>query len=74
MKVKDLKIGNYIQGIYDSEEELWDTCQVVSLDSVGAAEYPIMVESEKSNFEYLFEFKPIEITIPWLLKLGFEEY
>jgi hypothetical protein len=71
-KLKNFRLGNYIQGMYDGDEELFCNCTIVCLDNVGACEYPITVESEK-NCEYFYEFKELELTEEMLLKLGFEK-
>jgi hypothetical protein len=73
MKVRELRIGNIIRGKYtdwDDGSEKYDTCKVVTLDSVGAAEYPIWVEGN-ANVEKYEGFEPEPLTKGWLLKLGF---
>ena len=81
MKVRELRIGNYISGIYingdcseyDSYEENEELCKVVGIDSVGFSEYNIWVDGlEKSGIENYDSFEPIPITEEWLLKFGFE--
>jgi len=71
MKNTELRIGNYITGIYyDSEVVEQETlCEVLGVDSVDMCEYSIWVDSE-ANEEY-YEFKPILLTEEWLLKFGF---
>jgi hypothetical protein len=73
MKPNELRIGNIIMGTYtdyDDNNELYDVCKVVTLDSVGAAEYPIWVEG-KANVEQYDCFDPIPLNEEWLLKFGF---
>ena len=74
MKVTELKIGNYILGLpleFDENED-WEVCEVVILDSVGETEYEIWVDS-KSNSEHFSEFKPIPLTEDWLIKFELEK-
>ena len=72
MKARELRIGNIIGGTYtDDGNELYDICKVVTLDSVGAAEYPIWVEG-KANIEKYDAFDPIKLDEEWLLKFGFK--
>ena len=82
MKVKELRIGNYISGIYingdcseyDSYEENEELCKVVGIDSVGFSEYNIWVDGlEKSGIENYDSFEPIPITEEWLLKFGYKK-
>ena len=73
MKLRELRIGNIIGGIYtdyDDDSEKHDVCKVVTLDSVGAAGYPIWVEG-KANVENYDSFYPIEIDEEWLVRFGF---
>ena len=75
MKAKELRIGNIIGATYtdyDDGSKKYDVCKVVTLDSVGAAEYPIWVEG-KANIENYDSFYPIEIDEEWLIKLGFKK-
>jgi hypothetical protein len=77
MKASELRIGNFINGIYydynidDDHREKETICEVVTLDSVGSCEYPIWVESE-SNIETFSDFEPIPLTEEWLLKFDME--
>ena len=76
MEVQNLRIGNYIQAKYYDEDdnEAIELCRVVTLDSVGAAEYPICVESlGSSGREHYIEFEPVPITEDWLIRFGFEK-
>jgi len=69
MKTTELRIGNHIHGLNSDEETI--ICKVVSLDSVGSAEYPIMFETEGSNEEYLSDLSGILLTEEWMIKFGF---
>ena len=72
MKVKELRIGNYINGIYDQDNELSEICRVVAMDETGSLlDYQIWVESESSNHEFYYEFNPILLNAEWLEKFGF---
>lgn len=82
MKVRGLRIGNYISGIYingdcseyDSYEEKEELCEVVGIDSVGFSESNIWVAGlEKSGIENYDSFEPIPLTEQWLIDFGFEK-
>ena len=75
LEVKELRIGNCITGVYydlDSDEEKEQLCKVVSIDSVGAHEYPIMVDGLGNEIEEYQRLEPVPLTEEWLFKLGFE--
>jgi hypothetical protein len=71
MKVTELRIGNYINGIVDEgdNETPLALCVVSTLDSIDMAEWPIICTSDV-NAEWFDGFKPIKITAEWLLKFG----
>ena len=71
MDVTKLMIGNYLHGYY--EDDKFDVCRVMALDTTGMAEYEIWVESEKSDTEVYDYFRGIEIDEKWLFKFGFEK-
>jgi hypothetical protein len=77
MQASELRIGNWINGIYhdyddgineDIENET--ICKVVTLDVSGSGDYPIYVYSDE-DIEHFSDFKPIPLTEEWLLKLEF---
>jgi len=78
MKPKDLRIGNYIKGIYETEidrgnaiiedVEIDEVVRVVVIDSVGISDYSIWIE-DGTREEY-DSFEPIPLTEEWLLKFG----
>ena len=80
MKNIELRIGNYINGIYEIEidrgngiiedVENLEVVKVVGLDGVGFSEYSIWVED--GSVEEYDSFEPIPLTEEWLLKLGAE--
>ena len=75
LSAKDLRIGNYINGIYSDYEndDLEDRCRVLALDETGELlEHKIWAESQKSNTEYFFGFKPIPLTEEWLIKFNWK--
>jgi len=78
VKLRELRIGNLIKGIYHDyddgiEEEIENEiiCEVVTLDVTCSGDYPIYVES-KADIEIFSDFKGIEITKERLIALGFE--
>jgi len=72
MKVNELRIGNYVQCLNEDDEKI-AIAKIVSIDSVGSCEYPIMVETIIGDSEeYYHQFSGIELTKEWLLKFGFE--
>ena len=80
MKATELRIGNYIKGIYETEidrgngiiedAECFEEVRVVGLDSVNFSEYSIWVED--GSREIYDSFEGIPLTEEWLLKLGFK--
>ena len=76
MKANELRIGNYITGIYedDNDKERKVLCRVIALDETGEMiDYKIWVETfGQDSEEYFNEFEPITLTEEWLLWLGFE--
>ena len=78
MKASELRIGNYIEGFYETEidrgngiiedVEASETVRVVGLDSCGFSEWSVWVED--GDMEEYDEFKPIPLTEEWLLKFG----
>ena len=75
MKANELRIGNYITGIYEdnNDEERKVLCRVIALDETGdMIDYKIWVETfGQDSAEYFSEFEPITLTEEWLLWLGF---
>lgn len=78
VKLKELRIGNLIKGIYhdyddgiDEEIENETICEVVTLDVSSSGDYPIYVYSDE-DMENFSDFKGIEITKEGLIELGFE--
>jgi hypothetical protein len=79
MEAKELRIGNYINGIYETEIdkgngiiediESCDIVKVVALDSVNITEYCIWIEA--GSREQYDSFEPIPLTEEWLIKFGF---
>ena|SRR5690606_13379568 len=77
MKNTELRIGNYINGIYETEidrgngiiedVESLEVVKVVGLDGVGFSDYSIWVED--GSVEEYDSFEPIPLTKEWLLKL-----
>src|SRR5690606_29297307 len=82
MKNTELRIGNYINGIYEIEidrgngiiedVENLEVVKVVGLDGVGFSDYSIWVED--GSVEEYDSFEPIPLTEEWLLKFGFEKW
>ena len=80
MKTTELRIGNYIKGIYETEidrgngiiedAECFEEVRVVGLDSVNFSEYSIWVED--GSREIYDSFEGIPLTEEWLIKFGFE--
>lgn len=72
MKVKDLRIGNYITGLYEDLEgkEATALCKVVALDSVGVTDNTFWVESKETDIEKYDGFEGVEITKEVLLSFG----
>src|SRR5690606_23175982 len=78
--VKELRVGNLVLGYYayndenDQEQEITSVCRVLSIDSVGAHEYPLWVESigKANDVEEYDGFVAIPLTEDWLLRFGFE--
>ena len=75
--VKELRVGNLVLGYYaydenDQEQEITSVCRVLSIDSVGAHEYPLWVESigKSNDVEEYDGFVAIPLTEEWLLRLG----
>ena len=79
--VKELRVGNLVLGYYayndenDQEQEITSVCRVLSIDSVGAHEYPLWVEAigKANNVEEYDGFVAIPLTEEWLLRFGFEK-
>jgi len=72
LSVKDLRIGNLVNGYYTTEDYA-DTeclCEIVLIDSVGHTEYSIWVDS-KAKSEMFDEFKGVPVTEELLLRFGF---
>lgn len=77
--IKELRIGNYILGNYTDYEDIDDiekqeVCKVLTLDSVGVAEYSIWVEGESAYIERYDSFEGIPLTEEWLIKFGYKKY
>lgn len=73
MDIKELRIGNFITGLYEDEEKK-AFCKVNGLSEIPEAlgdGWSIMVESEE-NIEWFDDFQPIPLDEEWLLKFGFE--
>jgi hypothetical protein len=77
MKARELRIGNFINGIYHdyddgSQEDIENEtlCKVVTLDVSGNGDYPIYVYSDE-DIEHFSVFKPIPLTEEWLIEFGF---
>ncbi len=58
LKIKDLRIGNYVSGMFEIEK----------IEGI----YLSFVNTDGRNHAPLQQIKPIPITEEWLLKLGFE--
>jgi len=77
LSARELRIGNYVFGLYYSyddidEDERTELCMVVGLDVVGFSEHQIWVEGlENSEREVYSDFEPIPLNEEWLLKFGF---
>ena len=77
MKANELRIGNFVNGIYTDNyghlkmDEKSTICKVITLDNSDLCDYPIYVESDE-GIEHFDEFEPIQLTEEWLLKFGFE--
>ena len=71
MKPEELRIGNYVTGIYYNEEsnEEFDLCTIMAIDITDDAEFTYWVEGE-ANRELYHDFIGIELTEEWLLKMG----
>ena len=73
MRVSELRIGNFINGIYSNYDENLEIedketiCKVTTLDNSDLCDYPIYVESDE-GIEHFDEFEPIPLTEEWLLK------
>jgi hypothetical protein len=78
MKTSELRIGNFINGIYSNYDENLEIeenetiCKVTSLDNSDLFDYQIYVESDE-GIELFDEFEPIPLTEEWLLKFGFKK-
>jgi len=78
MKASELRIGNFINGIYHdyddgSQEDIENEtlCKVVTLDVSGNGDYPIYVYSDE-DIEHFSDFEPIPLTEEWLVNFGFK--
>lgn len=75
MKATELRIGNFIYGYTENDEDEEVEClvKVVVLDYADITDYRIWVEgfSSKDASEYYGAFNPIPLTAEWLLKFGF---
>ena len=79
--VKELRVGNLVLGYYayndenDQEQEITSVCRVLSIDSVGAHEYPLWVEAigKANDVEEYDGFVAIPLTEEWLIDLGFRK-
>lgn len=77
--VKELRVGNLVLGYYayndenDQEQEITSVCRVLSIDSVGAHEYPLWVETigKANDVEEYDGFVAIPLTEDWLWRFGF---
>src|SRR5690606_24794976 len=80
--VKELRVGNLVLGYCayndenDQEQEITNVCKVLSIDSVGAHEYPLWVEAigKSNDVEEYDGFVPIPLTEEWLRKFNFKYY
>src|SRR5690606_7613270 len=78
--VKELRVGNLVLGYCayndenDQEQEITNVCRVLSIDSVGAHEYPLWVEAigKSNDVEEYDGFVAIPLTEEWLLDNGFK--
>ncbi len=64
--IKELCIGNKINGVYDQENELSEEVEVACLDRTGEiTDYPIWVDGTKEHYD---NFEPIKLTEEWFIK------
>ncbi|KUJ56436.1 hypothetical protein [Chryseobacterium aquaticum] len=78
MKIKELRIGNLVYGVFEDDEENSNhsVCLVTGLseDQYLGEGWNFMLENmERKDVENYFEMKPIPLTQEWLLKFGFEK-
>lgn len=78
MEAKELRLNNYVFGIYTEETENDDIeekciCSVDVIDGVGCTEYKIWASSIEDKGKLIEEwegFEPIPLTEQWLLDFG----
>lgn len=70
LDIKELRIGNYINGIIGDDSELV-LCSVTGYDPRD--EFLFVSNDNNIHYAEFVDFKPIPITEEWLLKFGFHK-
>ena len=77
INVKELRIGNYVEGVFSEAHEDYETeyfdgqCRVLAIDSIGMSDWTLQVDGSK-DVEWYDGFNPLKLTEGWLLRFGFK--
>ena len=72
MNIKELRIGNYVRGIFDEENELSEIVKVGCLDSLYITENNNEIYFADGNHEYYKDIHGVKLTHELLLNFGYK--
>jgi hypothetical protein len=73
MNIKELRIGNYVRGVFDDENEFSEIVKVGCLDSLDITENNNEIYFTDGNHEYYKEIDGIQLTEELILNFGYKK-